>query len=82
MSASARKRHTRKTRRLHNARQRSGKKIVRHRSQKGRTGTAHSKLTQPRHVPGFIHCYGQAEMESARLHCCQDRLTVDMIEWT
>jgi hypothetical protein len=38
-----RKAHVRKTRRLANARLRTGKKIVRHKSLSGRTGTAHSK---------------------------------------
>jgi hypothetical protein len=80
MSAKARKRHTRKRRRLEKAR-RPGKRIVRHRCLKGRTGTAHSKTTKPRTVPSYLHAVA-GSMESARLHSLKERLTVDMVAWT
>ena len=80
MSAAARTRHTRKHRRLQAARQRSHKRIVRHRCLKGRTGTAHSKVNQPRQAVVYRHAVA-GSMESARLHSLRDRLTVDMVEW-
>lgn len=67
MSTKARKRHTRKRRRLENAR-RGGKRIVRHKCLKGRTGTAHSKVNLPRKSFPFVHAV-PIQMESARLHC-------------
>lgn len=48
MTQPKRKRHTRKVRRLANARLRTGKKIVRHMSLSGRTGTVHSKKLKSR----------------------------------
>lgn len=54
MSTKAHKRHTRKRRRLENAR-RGGKRIVRHKCLKGRTGTAHSKVNQPRRSLPFLY---------------------------
>ena len=41
--AKSKTRHTRKHRRLHAARLRTRKQIVRHKTKSGRTGSAHSK---------------------------------------
>ena len=67
MSHNARVRHTRKHRRREKAR-RPDKRIVRHKSPKGRTGTAHSKVNLPRKSFPYVHGV-MFQMESARLHC-------------
>ena len=48
LKSTSKTRHTRKRRRLLNARLRTGKQIVRHASKSGRTGTAFAKQLQSR----------------------------------